>query len=107
MSAFLHTETTEAREVFLGWSGKIIHGERLTVVHYRAVAGSPFPAHSHPHEQISNLLEGEMELTIGDETCHCKAGDVAVIPPNIIHFGHAITDCYVIDVFNPVREDYR
>jgi hypothetical protein len=27
-------------------------------------AGAPFPEHSHPHEQISNSLEGEFEFTI-------------------------------------------
>jgi quercetin dioxygenase-like cupin family protein len=107
MSAFIQLQEVEIREVFAGWQGRMIHGERMSVVHYRATAGSPFAAHSHPHEQISNLIEGEMELTIGDETRLCRAGDVAVIPPHVVHYGKALTDCYVVDVFSPVREDYR
>ena len=107
MSVFRNLETTTVKEVFPGWSGRMIHSEHMTIVHYKAMAGSPFAKHSHPHEQVSNIIEGEMELTIGDETRHCKAGDVAVIPPNVIHYGKALTDCYVIDVFCPVREDYR
>jgi len=35
-----------------------------------------------------------------------KAGDIAVIPSNAIHSGQAITDCQLLDVFSPVREDY-
>ncbi|MFN8355653.1 MAG: cupin domain-containing protein [Spirosomataceae bacterium] len=104
---FERLDEQSSREVFPGWQGRMIHGNSMTVVHYRAKAGSPFSKHSHPHEQISNVIEGELELTINDETRLCKAGDVAVIPPHAIHYGKALTDCYVVDVFSPVREDYR
>ena len=33
-------------------------------------------------------------------------GDVAIIPSNIRHAGYAETDCQIIDVFYPIREDY-
>ena len=36
-----------------------------------------------------------------------KPGTVVVIPPDVPHAGKAITDCWIIDVFHPVREDYR
>lgn len=36
-----------------------------------------------------------------------KAGDVVVIPSNVVHYGQALTDVRVIDVFSPVREEYR
>ena len=107
MSAFIQIQDVAVREGFAGWQGQIVHGQHMTGVHYRATAGSPFAAHSHPHEQISNIIEGEIELTIGNETRLCRAGEVAVIPPNVGHYGKALTDCYVIDVFSPVREDYR
>jgi quercetin dioxygenase-like cupin family protein len=35
------------------------------------------------------------------------AGHYRVIPPDVVHSGHSITACKIIDVFSPVREDYR
>ena len=59
------------------------------------------------HEQVVNVLRGEFELTVDGETKHLKPNDVACIPSNAVHSGKAITDCYILDVFYPVREDYR
>jgi len=56
---------------------------------------------------VANIIEGEFELTIDNETKILKPGDVAVIPSNAVHSGKAITDCRILDVFYPVREDYR
>jgi len=107
MSIFHEVESTPEKEIFPGWLGRMIHGKNMTVSYFRASAGSELPRHSHPHEQISTVLEGELELTIGDETRICRLGDVAVIPSNVAHQARAITDVRVMDTFSPVREDYR
>ena len=36
-----------------------------------------------------------------------KNGDVIVIPSNIPHSGRALTKCILMDVFSPVREEYK
>jgi quercetin dioxygenase-like cupin family protein len=53
------------------------------------------------------MLEGEFEMVIEGETRTLKANTVTVIPSNAKHSGRALTDCKIIDVFYPVREDYR
>ncbi len=66
------------------------------------------PRHQHPHEQLGVMLEGALELTIGDETRVLRPGDAYTIPPNLPH--SAVTreeGCVVLDVFTPPREDYR
>lgn len=65
------------------------------------------PQHQHPHEQLGVMLEGTLELTIGDETRILKPGMAYTIPGGVAHKARTFTDgCLVLDVFNPPREDY-
>jgi quercetin dioxygenase-like cupin family protein len=77
------------------------------MAYWEIEAGSELPLHDHPHEQIVNVLEGELQLTVEGETKILRPGSVAVIASSIPHSGKAITDCRVLDAFHPVREDYR
>ena len=43
------------------------------------------PLHSHPHEQVGIVIEGEIELTIGTERKRMKAGDMYIILGGIPH----------------------
>lgn len=96
----------EAQEIIPGHFGKFIHTKTMTFAYWEIKKGARLPEHSHPHEQVANLLEGEYELTVDIETKKIKAGSIATIPSNVIHSGVAITDCKILDVFHPVREDY-
>lgn len=95
------------KEIFEGFKARFIHTESLTMGYWDAQKGAVLPMHSHFHEQITSVIEGKFELTIGDETKVYEAGLVAVIPPNVIHGGKALTDCKLFDIFSPVREDYK
>lgn len=64
------------------------------------------PEHSHPHEQVTHLLDGEFEITIDEATKVLQAGQIVSIPSNSKHSGKAITACQILDAFYPVREDY-
>ena len=97
----------EAREQFPGFRGRFIHTERVTVVYWEIEAGANLPEHSHEHEQISNLLEGEFAMTINGTTRTLTAGSVAIVPTAAVHSGRAVTKCRFIDVFQPTRDDYR
>ncbi|MEM7660178.1 MAG: cupin domain-containing protein, partial [Bacteroidota bacterium] len=83
------------------------HTERMTIASWHIEAGAVLPEHQHPHEQVAYLTKGELELTVGGKTQRLVPGKVAVIPGNTPHSGRAITACEVLDVFQPVREDYR
>ncbi len=97
-----------AKEIFNGTiRGHYAHVERMTIGEVVIAPGTVLPLHQHPHEQITYVLEGTIEFTIGDQTDVLKPGAVALIPPNAIHGGRAITAARLIDVFAPVREDYR
>ena len=105
--AFISLEDIKNQHLFPGFVAKLIHTDGLTIAYFTIAAGSTLPEHKHIHEQVSNILEGEFEMTIDGETMILKPGTVAVIPSNTPHAGKAITDCIILDVFNPVREDYK
>lgn len=102
----LNIEGIPQKEVICGFKARFIHTENLTLGYWDVEAESVLPMHSHFHEQITTVLEGKFELTIGKETRIYEPGLVAVIPPNMVHGGKALTDCKLFDVFCPVREDY-
>jgi quercetin dioxygenase-like cupin family protein len=95
------------REVFPGFKGRFLHSANMTFVYWIIEAGALLPAHSHPHEQVVNVFAGEFELTIAGQTECLGPGHVAVIPSNAVHSGRALTPCRILDVFYPIREDYR
>lgn len=90
-----------------GLTGYYAHGTNITLGLVEIKAGSNLPMHSHPHEQITYILEGQLDMIIDGKECKLTAGMYYVIPSNVLHGAVAVTDCKVIDVFNPVREDYR
>lgn len=97
----------EPRELIPGHRGRFVHSERTTHVYWDIEPDARLPEHSHPHEQIVNMLEGTYELTV-DGTRHVlSAGEVLVIPGGAKHSGRSHTACRILDVFSPVREEYR
>lgn len=96
-----------SREIIPGFHGKMIHTDHMTFAFWEIEAGASLPEHSHPHEQVAHMIEGEFEFTINGETKVVSPGMLTVIPSNMPHSGKAITDCKILDVFQPVREDYR
>lgn len=95
------------REIFPGFHGRFIHSANMTFAYWEVEKDSLVPVHSHIHEQVVNMLEGEIELTSDGTTHVLTAGNVLVIPSNAVHYGKALTRCKILDVFYPVREDYR
>lgn len=104
---FIQLSDIQSKELLPGFSVKFIHTEKMTLAYWDIKAGSVLPEHSHPHEQVAaQVISGAFELILEGESKVMKAGDVAVIPSNAVHSGKAITDCQLLDVFSPVREDY-
>lgn len=95
------------RQPFAGFNVRFVHSQFMTFAHWDIDPGALLPEHSHPHEQVANVIAGEFELTINGESRILGPGMVGLIPPHAVHSGKAITRCHIIDVFYPIREDYR
>jgi quercetin dioxygenase-like cupin family protein len=104
---FIDINEITPQEVVPGCRLRTPYGENLMLSYLEMDEGAEIPLHHHPHEQGGMLLEGRMELTIGDEVRICEAGSMFIIPPGIPHRAVAIDGpAVVLDVFSPVREDY-
>jgi quercetin dioxygenase-like cupin family protein len=104
---FHHLDDLEEREIIPGFRGRFVHSENITLGYWRISSGAVLPEHAHPHEQVTNVLQGRLEMTIEGKTRTLEAGGIAVIPAEARHGAKALTDCFVIDAFYPVREDYQ
>ena len=97
----------KAKEIIPGFKGKFIHGKNMTLAFWNVKKGSAIPFHNHAHEQSLYVKKGEFELVVGKEKKILKEDEIYIIPSNMTHKGKAITDCELIDVFSPSREEYK
>lgn len=94
------------KEIKDGFKAQFVHAESFTLGFWDVEQGAILPTHSHFHEQVTQVLEGQFEMTIGEETKIYKKGQLVVIPSNVLHGGKALTKCKLFDVFCPVRKEY-
>ena|SRR5436190_218293 len=100
-------ESIQEKEIFPGYFGRMIHTDNMTLAFWRIEAGASVHEHSHINEQVVHGLEDRFEMTVKGERVIVGPGDILVIPSNVKHSAKAITDCTLLDVFYPVREDYK
>ena len=97
----------EPREMVPGMKARFIHSNNMTFAFWDISAESALPEHSHPHEKVMYVMEGECDFTVDGETQRVGPGSVVIIPPHAVHSSKPLKACRVLDVFHPVREDYR
>ncbi|MDH5588413.1 MAG: cupin domain-containing protein [Gemmatimonadota bacterium] len=95
------------KEIVPGYRARMIHTEHTTHAYWEIEPDRPLPEHAHPHEQIVNMIEGTFVLTVAGVPHELGPGDVFHIPGGVPHSGVAKTPCKILDVFSPVREEYR
>ena len=78
----------------------------MTFAHYDFVCGSSIHEHSHPQEEVYEVIEGELEMTIDGVVQIARAGLVAIVPANVRHSVKALTDGRAIIVDYPLRRDF-
>ena len=105
---FAQLTSLPAKEIFGGSiRGYYTHLDKMTVGEVVLKADTVVPLHSHPHEQVTYVLEGRFEFTVGTETRILEPGIAAIIPGGVMHGGKTLTAVHMLDIFAPVREDYR
>jgi quercetin dioxygenase-like cupin family protein len=67
----------------------------------------PDPPHSHPHEQVCYVAEGEIIFLMGDRQTRLGPGDLFLVPSGEPHSIQQLTErVRLVDCFTPIREDF-
>ena len=105
---FTSFESLAAFELAAGVTGRPLFGQGAMLNLIEFEPGSEVPLHSHPHEQLGLVVRG-MQALVVDGVAH-ELGPMGCywIPGDVPHSAYCGPDgATVLDVFQPVREDYR
>ena len=79
-----------------GWK---VGGPSGLVVFFEIRPGTVLPEHAHCF-QWGFVMDGEIDLSIGDETRTYAKGDTYVIPKSVTHSGRCPGGCLAMDYFS-------
>ena len=90
-----------------GVTRKILaHSENLMVCEMHFQTGAVGAPHSHPHEQVSYIISGKFEFTIGGKKIVVGPGDTTYKEPNVVHGAVCLEEGVMLDIFTPERKDF-
>ena len=98
---------TKLKELGGGLTRRVLaHGEDMMAVEVCFEKGAVGSMHTHPHVQISYVLEGSFEATIGGEKRVISVGDTYYTLPDVPHGVVCLEKGRLLDVFTPERKDF-
>jgi quercetin dioxygenase-like cupin family protein len=103
---FVDTTGLDVIERLPGWHGRYFHSANMTFAHYDFTRGASIHEHFHPEEEVYEVIEGELELSIDGVARIVRAGLVGIVPANVRHSVKALTDGRVIIVDQPRRPGF-
>lgn len=105
---FIHFDDVSPFTLIDGVEGRPLFGDKAMVNLIEFSPGATVPAHSHPHEQLGIVLRGMQALVIDGVARELGPMEGYVLPGGVEHSAYCGPEgATVIDVFAPVREDYR
>jgi quercetin dioxygenase-like cupin family protein len=103
---FIDTSTLKAVERLPGWYGRYFHSPSMTFAHYDFKRGATIHEHFHPQEEVYEVIDGELEITIDGKSHIARLGVVAIVPSNAPHSVKALSDGRAIIVDYPLRPEF-
>jgi len=90
-----------------GIERQMVIGENIMIVRFRFTPFLVTPEHTHPHEQMSMIIQGRVRFFIEGQERIATPGDILHFPSNTLH-GATMMDeeVVLIDIFSPIREDF-
>ena len=110
---------TAPTDAFRSWNGvepypfrpgiqlHAVGGEQVLLCRVSYAPGTGVPRHAHDAcEQVMAIVEGEVEMTIEDQTRRLRAGDVVVVNRGLEHELHSEGGCTFFEALSPVPLDH-
>ena len=108
--AVLKHDETPTEKIREGAERRVGHtGDLMIVVIdlYDGPKAQPDPPHSHPHEQVSYVAEGEILFLMDDQRTRLGPGDMFLVSSGKPHSIQQLTEhVRLVDCFTPIREDF-
>src|SRR5260370_33019377 len=102
---FVDPSTLRVIERLPGWHGRYFHSPSMTFAHYDFARGSSIHEHFHPQEEVYEVVEGELEVTIDGVTQTPQADMEPIDPSNVPPSVKALTDGRAIIADYPLSHD--
>lgn len=104
---FFNESDLKTRQVLEGVTLRAVSGDNTMMTFFEFQPNAVIPSHKHTHEQITYVIEGEMEFTVEGKTKVLKKGDGVVILSNQDHSAKVLDKpTKAVDAWYPIREDY-
>ena len=97
-----------------GIDRRLVTTKRMMLAHVYIDKDAIVPWHSHENEQLTYILQGALQFTLGDrngpeeelQTVTVHTGEVLHIPSHLPHRAVALEDTLDVDIFCPPRADW-
>ena len=85
----------------------LAHNPQLMLVRHFFEKGWVGARHSHPHEQLVYVVHGKIHVDVDGRTFDVGAGESFVVNGDVEHQAWALEESEVLDVFTPMRDEYK
>jgi quercetin dioxygenase-like cupin family protein len=108
MPLFVQTADVEWDDSYPTASALYVAGQRLSISMNRVRPGHDSPPETHPEEQVNIVLQGTMEIVLGEDQKDvyvCGPDSVLFIEPNMPHATRVVgeDEVIVVSAFSPCR----
>jgi len=105
---FFRKSELRPTQLLEGITLRAVSGDKTMMTFFEFEPHALIPRHRHVHEQITYVIEGEIEFTVDGETRLLSTGDGVIILSNREHSARTLgKPAKALDAWYPIREDYR
>jgi quercetin dioxygenase-like cupin family protein len=105
---FFSEADLKGKKVREGITLKSVSVDKTMMTIFEFEPGTVIPVHKHPHEQITYVVEGEIEFALEGEIRLLRAGEGVIVTADREHSARVLDKpSKAVDAWYPIREDYQ